>query len=90
MYMRINVKMTLEMGIEELEAYGDSSLIIFQTRGKYKTKDPKLVPYHQFFTKLVDKFKDISFTYVLRMQNQFVDALTTLASMIKITEEVEI
>lgn len=74
--------MALEMGIEELEGFGYSSLIIFQTRGEYRYKDAKLVPYHQYLAYLTYKFKDIIFTYVLRTRNQFVDALTTLALMI--------
>ncbi|WP_222196273.1 ribonuclease H family protein, partial [Modestobacter italicus] len=32
----------LELGVEELEVYGDSALIICQTRGEWKTRDKKL------------------------------------------------
>ena len=45
------------------------------------------MPYHQHLSELVKRFKDISFTYILRTQNQFADALATLASMIQITKE---
>ena len=83
----MGLNMAIDMEIEDLEAYGDSSPIIFQTRGEYRTKDPKLVPYHQHLSELVKRFKDISFTYIPRTQNQFTDALATLASMIQITKE---
>src|SRR5262249_23318422 len=86
----MGLKMALDMEINDLEVYGDSSLIIFQTRGEYRTKDAKLVPYHQHLIELARKFKQISFTYVPRNQNQFTDALATLASMFQITERVEI
>lgn len=38
----------LEMKIRNLEVYGDSSLILFKTIGKWKTQDPKLLPYHRY------------------------------------------
>ncbi|PKI64516.1 hypothetical protein CRG98_015079, partial [Punica granatum] len=49
--------------------------------------DFKLVPYHEYLEKLTENFEDISFTYTLRMTNQFADALATLASMVSITKE---
>ena len=78
----LGVKMALEMGIRELKVYGDSSLIILQTLGEYKTRDSKLVPYHQHLTEMTEAFEAISFTYIPRSENQFADALATLASMI--------
>ncbi|PKI73232.1 hypothetical protein CRG98_006367, partial [Punica granatum] len=50
-------------------------------------KDPKLVPYHKYLEQLIENFEDISFTYTLCMKNQFVDALATLTSMVRITKE---
>ncbi|PKI35940.1 hypothetical protein CRG98_043669 [Punica granatum] len=57
-------------------------LTIFQTLGQWKTKDAKLVLYHEYLEKLTENFEDISFTYTPRMTNQFADALATLASMV--------
>src|SRR5262249_54297989 len=37
----MGLKMAIGMEIKELEVFGDSSLIIFQTRGEFKTRDPK-------------------------------------------------
>ncbi|PKI58354.1 hypothetical protein CRG98_021229 [Punica granatum] len=56
-------------------------LTIFQTLGQWKTKDAKLVPYHEYLEGLTESFEYISFTYTPRMKNQFADALATLASM---------
>ncbi|PKI33233.1 uncharacterized protein LOC116205221 [Punica granatum] len=50
-------------------------------------KDPKLVPYHEYLEELTENFENISFTYTLRMKNQFADALAMLASMVSITKE---
>ena len=86
----LGVKMALEMSIRELEVYGDSSLIILQTLGEYKTRDSKLVPYHRHLTEMTEAFEAISFTYIPRSENQFADALATLASMIQVSDEIEI
>ncbi|PKI78397.1 hypothetical protein CRG98_001218 [Punica granatum] len=73
--------------VKELEVFGDSMLTIFQTLGQWKTKDAKLVPYHEYLERLTENFEDITFTYTPRMNNQFADALATLASMVSITKE---
>ncbi|PKI71851.1 hypothetical protein CRG98_007756 [Punica granatum] len=77
----------IDLNVKELEVFGDSMLTIFQTLKQWKTKDPKLVPYHEYLEDLTENFEDISFTYTPRMKNQFADALATLASMVSITKE---
>ena len=46
------------------------------------------MPYHAYLELLVGRFDDLSYTHLPRAQNQFVDALATLASMIDILEGV--
>ena len=58
--------------------------------GEYKTRDSKLVPYHRHLAKMTEGFKMISFTYIPWSENQFADALATLASMIQTSDEIEI
>ncbi|XP_048140714.1 uncharacterized protein LOC125316431 [Rhodamnia argentea] len=65
--------------------YGDSALIILQIEGKWKTRDPKLNPYHEFLEDIIDEFDEIAFKYLPAAQNQFVDALATLSSMFRVT-----
>ena len=48
----------------------------------------KLRPYHAYLELLVGRFDDLSYTHLPRAQNQFADALATLASMIDIPEGV--
>ena len=48
----------------------------------------KLRPYHAYSELLVGRFDDLSYTHLPRVQNQFADALATLASMIDIPEGV--
>ena len=67
-----------------MEVFGDSNLVLRQIQGKWKTKDVKLKPYHAYLELLVRRFDDLRYTHLPRVQNQFVDALATLASMIDI------
>ncbi|PKI75390.1 hypothetical protein CRG98_004219 [Punica granatum] len=70
--------------VKELEVFGDSMLTIFQTLGQWKTKDAKLISYHEYLEELAKNFEKISFTYTPRTKNQLADALATLASMASI------
>ena len=45
-------------------------------------------PYQQYLEDLTKTFDKIEYTIIPRAQNQFADALTTLASMVEITEKV--
>ncbi|PKI44321.1 hypothetical protein CRG98_035288 [Punica granatum] len=83
----LGLQAAIDFKVKELEVFGDSMLTIFQTLGQWKTKDAKLVPYHEYLEKLTENFEDILFTYTPRMTNQFADALATLASMVSITRE---
>ncbi|PKI63050.1 hypothetical protein CRG98_016574 [Punica granatum] len=83
----LGLQAAIDFKVKELEVFGDSMLTIFQTLGQWKTKDAKLVPYHEYLERLTENFEDISFTNTLRMNNQFADALAMLASMVSITKE---
>ena len=54
----------------------------------WKVKEEHLKPYQQYLEDLTKTFDKIEYIIIPRTQNQFVDALTTLASMVKILEGV--
>ncbi|RVX10260.1 Transposon Tf2-2 polyprotein [Vitis vinifera] len=68
----------------QMEVFGDSNLVLRQIQGEWKTRDVKLRPYHAYLELLVARFDDLRYTHLPRAQNQFADALATLASMIDI------
>ncbi|XP_010661216.1 uncharacterized protein LOC100252257 [Vitis vinifera] len=74
----------LDLGIRQLEIHGDSNLVIQQTQGIWRTRDEKLKPYHAYLDLLIDGFDVLRYIHLPRAENQFVDALATLASMIVI------
>ncbi|RVX07061.1 Gag-Pol polyprotein [Vitis vinifera] len=67
-----------------MEVFGDSNLVLRQIQAEWKTRDVKLKPYHAYLELLVGRFDDLRYTHLPRAQNQFADALATLASMIDI------
>lgn len=77
----------LDLGIKGLEVYGDSILIIAQVTDEWAIKSPELAKYHKSLMHLKDKFQSISFSHVSRSKKHFADALTTLATMLKISED---
>uniref|UniRef100_A0A2N9I3X6 RNA-directed DNA polymerase n=1 Tax=Fagus sylvatica TaxID=28930 RepID=A0A2N9I3X6_FAGSY len=68
------------------KVFGDSLLIVSQTNGEWQARDPKLIPYQRYISRLIPKFKYVTFTYTPRVHNHFADALATLASLIKLVE----
>ena len=67
-----------------MEIHGDSNLVIQQTHGIWRTRDEKLKPYHAYLNLLVARFDELRYIHLPRVENQFDDALATLASMVEI------
>ena len=44
----IGLQEALGFGVKELEAYGDSALIISQIQNRWKIKEERLMPYHEY------------------------------------------
>jgi ribonuclease HI len=86
----VGLQAALEFGAYELEVFGDSLLIVSQTNGEWQARDPKLIPYQRYISRLIPKFKYVTFTYTPRVHNHFADALATLASLIKLVEGDEV
>ena len=80
----IGLETVLDLGFRQLEIHGDSNLVIQQTQGIWRTRDEKLKPYHAYLDLLADRFKELRYIHLPRVENQFVDMLATLASMIEI------
>ncbi|XP_016731110.1 uncharacterized protein [Gossypium hirsutum] len=75
-----------ERKIKILEVYGDSTLVIYQLRGEWETRDPKLIRYRKLVLELIEEFDSVTFCYLPRDENQMANALATLASMIKVNK----
>ncbi|XP_017635752.1 uncharacterized protein LOC108477766 [Gossypium arboreum] len=57
----MGIHAAIECEIKVLEVYGDSALVIYQLKGKWETRSPKLIDYRRLVFK---KFNDITFCYL--------------------------
>jgi len=62
----IEMQLAEEIGIKNLEAYGDSKLIINQIRGEYEVRHEDLVPYYNVTIIMAEKFENFYVYHVLR------------------------
>ncbi|XP_060200507.1 uncharacterized protein LOC132628758 [Lycium barbarum] len=74
------------MNIQELLVIGDSDLLINQMKGNWATRNDKILPCVNLVQRLCGRFKSIDSRHTLRAQNEFADALATIASMIQHSE----
>ncbi|XP_060190604.1 uncharacterized protein LOC132619851 [Lycium barbarum] len=82
--------MALDMNIQELLVIGDSDLFINRLKGNWATKNDKILPYENLVQRLCGRFKSIDFRHTPRAQNEFADAVATIASMIQHPESTHI
>ena len=86
----LDLETALELGIKQMEVFSDSNLVLKQIQGDWRTRDVKLRLYHAYFELLVERFDDLRYTHLPRVQNQFGDALATLASFVDFSTNVDI
>ncbi|KAA3485074.1 RNA-directed DNA polymerase (Reverse transcriptase), Ribonuclease H [Gossypium australe] len=86
----IGICVAIECKIKILEVYEDSALVIYQIKGEWETRNPKLINYRRLVLELIKEFDDITFCYLPRDENQIVDALATLASMVKVNKQEDV
>ena len=69
----------MRLALKNLEAYGDSKLIVNQVRGEYEARHEDLVP---FITQhlMAERFRNFYIDHVSRQQNAHADALASLAA----------
>ncbi|XP_040945829.1 uncharacterized protein [Gossypium hirsutum] len=82
----MGIRAAIEQKIKILEVYGDSALVIYQLKGEWEMRDPKLIRYRRLVLELIEEFDNITFCYLPREENQMADALATLASLIKVNQ----
>ncbi|XP_052489923.1 uncharacterized protein LOC105761364 [Gossypium raimondii] len=82
----MGIHAAIERKIKVLKVYRDSVLVIYQLKGEWETRDPKLISYRKMVLELMDEFDDITFCYLPREENEMADALATLASMIRVNK----
>jgi len=73
------LEVALDRGVERLDVFLDSELVVKQVNGQYKVKDAGLKPLHQQACVLLSKFHEVDVRHVRREQNAAADALVNQA-----------
>ena len=75
--------------VKNLKVYGDSTLVIYQLRGDWLTRDFRMIIYNKLVMEMVDKVEVINFEHLPR-EKKMADALATLAAMFQINSNDEV
>ncbi|XP_012435421.1 uncharacterized protein LOC105762046 [Gossypium raimondii] len=86
----MGIHASIKRKIKVLAVYGDLALVIYQLKGEWETRGPKLISYRKLVLELIEEFDDITFCYLPRDENQMTDVLATLASMIKVNKQEDV
>jgi ribonuclease HI len=81
----LGMRAAKEMGIKEMDVFGDAELIIQQVRNVYRAKHPRLRSYRNEVWDLIDNFfSAFNITFVPREDNTSADSLAVSASLFKV------
>src|SRR5436853_3834039 len=76
----IGRQMAHQLGVKNLQAYGDSELVVNQLRGEYEVRSNDLIPYFNSALKMAEQFEGFYIGHVPRLSNTHADALAGLAT----------
>ncbi|KAL2944011.1 Gypsy retrotransposon integrase-like protein 1 [Bienertia sinuspersici] len=83
----LGLEMAKEMGICDVDIYGDSKLVIHQLLDDYDVKKDDLVPYHKHALQLLSESESAAMEHVPRSANKVADALANLAATLALGAE---
>jgi ribonuclease HI len=69
----------LGLGASEVELRMDSELVVRQLSGRYRVKNPGLIPLHKRILDLRTRFRRVEVRHIPRAQNKVADALANQA-----------
>ncbi|XP_074299717.1 uncharacterized protein LOC141630871 [Silene latifolia] len=81
------LQMAIEIGVRDMDIYGDSKLVVNQVLGEYEVKKEYLIPYHQRALQMLNQLEDIHVAHVPRSANKLADALANLAATLALGAE---
>ncbi|XP_074297459.1 uncharacterized protein LOC141628187 [Silene latifolia] len=77
----LGLQMAIEIGVRDMDIYGDSKLVVNQVLGEFEVKKEDLIPYHQrALQSALNQLDDIHVGHVPRSANKLADALANLAA----------
>ncbi|KAG9458175.1 hypothetical protein H6P81_002683 [Aristolochia fimbriata] len=76
----LGLGMAIEMGLSQLEIFGDSALVIKQIIGDFEVRKDELMPYQKEAQRLLQKISNVTLGHVPRASNSQADALAGIAA----------
>ncbi|XP_074282818.1 uncharacterized protein LOC141607366 [Silene latifolia] len=74
----LGLQMELEIGVRDMDIYGDSQLVISQVLDEYEVRKEDLIPYHRQALQLLNQLDSINIGHIPRSANKLADALANL------------
>src|ERR1041384_1083754 len=74
------IKLAKEIGIRNIECFGDSDLVVHQCTGNWDAKDANMASYHFLVQQISGYFEGCEFHHIPRANNEAADALSKLGS----------
>ncbi|KAH7842014.1 hypothetical protein Vadar_000502 [Vaccinium darrowii] len=74
------LRLAVALGVEELQVYSDSMLVVSQLNSDYGSGDARMLKYISHVLKLQSEFKKVHFSHIVRAQNAHADTLAALGS----------
>src|SRR5438270_13146341 len=71
----IGLQLAHQFGVRNLQAYGDSELVINQLRGEYEVRSDDLIPCFNSAIQMAEQFNGFHIGHVSRRDNTHMDAL---------------
>ncbi|XP_016743195.1 uncharacterized protein [Gossypium hirsutum] len=84
------LQISIDKNIRVLKVFGDSTLVVYQLRGEWETRDSKFIHYQTYVHGLIKEFDDVQFCNFPIEEYQLADALATLAAMFKVGSETKV
>ena len=77
----VGLDMAKRLGLQEIQYFGDSELVMFQLAGKYKVKTPHILTLFKQVKQIQQSFRKVSFNHVPRTHEKirYVDSLVNEA-----------
>ncbi|XP_074301285.1 uncharacterized protein LOC141632659 [Silene latifolia] len=83
----LGLQMAIEIGVRDMDIYGDSQLVISQVLDEYEVRKEDLIPYHRQALQLLNQLDSINIGHVPRSANKLADAIANLAATLALGEE---
>ncbi|XP_057491365.1 uncharacterized protein LOC130777097 [Actinidia eriantha] len=74
------LRMATGLGVDSLDAFSDSQLVVNQVQGEYLAKDSRMITYLDEVKIMTGKIRNFKIRQIPREENKQVDALANLAS----------